>query len=89
MDQFLFGSLATVNLLAFLAFGMDKRRARRDKQRVPESTLLWLTFVTGVFGSWVGMSFFRHKTRKRSFRWKAVLVTVVNPLWLLLYLRFW
>ena len=89
MDQFLFGSLATVNLLAFLAFGMDKRRARRDKQRVPESTLLWLTFAAGVFGSWVGMSFFRHKTRKKSFRWKMVLVTIINPLWLLLYLRFW
>ena len=89
MDQFLFGSLATVNLLAFLAFGIDKRRARRDKPRVPESTLLWLTFATGVLGSWIGMSFFRHKTRRKRFQWKVVLVTIVNPLWLLLYLRFW
>ena len=39
-------------------------------------------------GSWVGMSFFRHKSSKRSFQMKMILVTVVNPLWLLIYLRF-
>ncbi len=89
MDRFLIGAFATVNLIAFLAFGMDKRRARRDKQRVPEATLLWMTFATGVVGGWFGMSFFRHKTRKRSFQLKMVLVTILNPLWLFLYWRFW
>ena len=89
MDQFLFGAIATVNLLSFLAFGIDKRRARREKHRVPESTLLGLAFATGLVGSWVGMSFFRHKSSKRSFKWKMVVVSVLNPLWLLLYLRFW
>lgn len=77
-----------VNVLSFLAFGLDKRRARRDKQRVPESTLLWLTFATGLIGSWLGLSYFRHKSGKRSFKLKMILVTIVNPLWLMIYLRF-
>ena len=89
MGTFLIGAFATVNLITFLAFGMDKRRARRGKQRVPEATLLWLMFATGLLGGWFGMSFFRHKTRKRSFQLKMVLVTVFNPLWLYLYLRHW
>lgn len=88
MDQFLFGAVAMVNLLAFLAFGWDKRRARREKQRVPESTLIWLAFATGLAGSWLAMAYFRHKTNKRSFKLKMILVTIVNPLWLMIYLRF-
>jgi len=79
---------AAINLIAFFAFGVDKRRARLGKRRTPESTLLLLSWLTGMVGGWAGMKVFRHKTKKTSFRLKMVLVTVVNPAWLLLWLHF-
>ncbi len=79
-------AVAAENLVTFLAFGWDKWMARRGSWRTPEKTLLGLMFATGIAGGWWGMSFFRHKTQKRSFRIRAVLVTVLNPAWILLWL---
>jgi uncharacterized membrane protein YsdA (DUF1294 family) len=76
------------NVATFLLFGFDKWRARRERRRVPESTLLWATFACGCVGAWVGMRLFRHKTQKVSFRRWAVLVTLLNPLWLLVWMEF-
>lgn len=79
-------AVAAVNLLTFLAFGLDKWKARRAARRVPEATLLWLTWATGLVGGWFAVSTFRHKTRKRSFRIRMYLATVFNLAWLLVWL---
>lgn len=55
--------LVIINLIAFLTFGADKRRARRDKRRVRESTLFLLAAIGGSIGALLGMYVFRHKTR--------------------------
>ncbi len=55
--------LVIINLIAFLTFGADKRRARRDKRRVRESTLFLLAVLGGSAGALLGMYVFRHKTR--------------------------
>jgi uncharacterized membrane protein YsdA (DUF1294 family) len=75
-----------INLLAFLVCGYDKLCARNGWRRVPEARLLALAFFGGCIGTWFAMSVFRHKTRKTSFRWRLLLLTVLNPLWLLLWL---
>ena len=80
--------LLLANLAAFAAFGWDKRRARRGGRRIPESRLILLGFALGFGGAWAGVYHFRHKTRKAWFRARLALVTVVNPTWLLLWLRF-
>ena len=85
MLGWIYGAVAVVNAVTFCMFGYDKVRARGGRRRVPEATLLWACFATGVVGGWVAMTTFRHKTRKTSFRIKMILVTLVNPLWLLLY----
>jgi uncharacterized membrane protein YsdA (DUF1294 family) len=77
---------ATMSLVAFFAFGIDKWKAKRNRWRIPEATLLLFAFLLGAPGAWLGSRTFRHKTVKTSFRVKLALVTVVNPLWLLLYL---
>ena len=41
--------------------------------------------VGGWIGAWIGMSWFRHKTQKQPFRRWAVLWTIVNPTWLLVW----
>ena len=79
---------AVINVIAFFAFGLDKRRARLGKRRTAEATLLLLVWLTGFVGGWAGMKVFRHKTKKISFRLKMVLLTVLNLAWPLLWLHF-
>ena len=55
--------LVIINLIAFLTFGADKRRARRDRRRVRERTLFLLAILGGSIGALLGMYVFRHKTR--------------------------
>ncbi len=60
--------LSGINILAFLVFGLDKRKARKDRWRVPEATLLLLAVIGGSAGALLGMVVFRHKTRHNKFR---------------------
>ena len=61
--------LPAINLAAFIAFGADKRRAKRREWRVPERTLFLLALLGGSLGAVCGMCAFRHKTRRRYFRY--------------------
>ena len=59
--------LLGINLLTFLVYGMDKWKARRDKWRVPEATLLMMAALGGSVGALLGMSVFHHKTKHKKF----------------------
>lgn len=59
--------LIVINLIAFLAMYMDKRRAQYGKWRIKEHTLFILAFLGGSIGAIVGMYTFRHKTQKARF----------------------
>ena len=59
--------IIAVNILAFSFMGIDKRRARAGLRRIPERSLFMTAIAGGVFGIWLGMYTFRHKTRKRAF----------------------
>lgn len=59
--------LCIVNLIAFIAFGIDKRRARKNKWRIPELTLIMFAAVGGSLGALIGMFFWHHKTKKLKF----------------------
>ena len=54
--------LAAINLAAFLAMGIDKFRASRQKWRIPERTLFLLAAIGGSLGGICGIYVFRHKT---------------------------
>lgn len=56
-----------INLIAFVVFGIDKRKARKGQWRVPESTLFILAIIGGSIGALLGMLAFRHKTKHRKF----------------------
>ena len=60
--------LLAVNLAAFITFGADKRRARRNEWRVPERTLFLLALAGGSLGAVCGMCAFHHKTKHWYFR---------------------
>ena len=56
-----------INLIAFLAMYIDKRRARNASWRIKESTLFTLVLLGGGIGGIAGMYTFRHKTKKMQF----------------------
>jgi len=59
--------LAAVNLMAFILCVADKWKAKRDRWRIPEATLLGLAALGGSVGLLIGMFAFRHKIRKPAF----------------------
>ena len=59
--------LAAVSLVTFIAYGVDKVKAKRGSERISERRLLALAFVGGAAGALLGMLLFRHKTRHLKF----------------------
>lgn len=56
-----------INLIAFLAMYIDKRKAQKSRWRIKESTLFTLVLLGGSIGGIAGMYTFRHKTKKMQF----------------------
>ena len=59
--------LVLINLIAFLAMFIDKRKAKKGKWRTKEATLLTLALIGGSIGALIGMYKFHHKTQKPRF----------------------
>ena len=56
------------SMVALVLFGTDKILSKMSKKRrVPEFTLMLVSAVGGVTGSFAGMILFMHKTRKLKF----------------------
>ena len=70
--------LAAINLATFFLFGMDKRRAVKQKRRIRIVTLLGCSFIGGAAGGLAGMYLFRHKTRKNYFTLGLPLMLVMQ-----------
>jgi uncharacterized membrane protein YsdA (DUF1294 family) len=79
------GYLVILSFAGLISMGMDKRRAIRNKWRIPERTLLLIAFIGGGIGSFLGMRIFRHKTKHRKF---VILLPIAAVLYaiLLIYL---
>lgn len=59
--------LCAINVVAFLAYGLDKQKARMKRWRIPEKVLLGLAAAGGSVGAYTGMKMFHHKTQKVKF----------------------
>ena len=77
-----------INVIAFLAFGWDKRQAERDGSRIAERTLIGLALFGGALGALIGQQVFRHKTKKQPFRTLLWLAAVINLLAAVVIFRF-
>ncbi len=56
-----------INIITFIVYADDKRRARRGSWRTSEATLVLLAVVGGSVGAVLAMLLLRHKTRHTRF----------------------
>ena len=73
---FLYGIL--VNILGFFFMFLDKRKAIKNKWRIPEKTLFLLALLGGSLGTTLGMHTFRHKTKHWYFRLGMPLILIIQ-----------
>ena len=59
--------LLIINAAGFLLMLVDKWKAKKNRWRVRESTLLLIAALGGSVGCLIGMYLFRHKTRHLKF----------------------
>lgn len=70
--------IGALNLMAFVAFGLDKRFSRRGDWRLPEKTLLLFAAAGGTIGALFGQFYFRHKTKKQPFKGRLYFIAVLQ-----------
>lgn len=70
--------LLAVNLLTFVIYGIDKYKARHNRWRVREASLLLLAILGGSIGALLAMRVFRHKTQHKKFRYGVPAILLVQ-----------
>ena len=70
--------LLLVNAAGFLLMLIDKWKARHNRWRIPEATLMWVAALGGSVGSLLGMYTVRHKTKHPKFTVGIPLILVAQ-----------
>ena len=81
----LFLVMFVMSVFTFLLYGIDKWKAKREKWRIKEKTLLISSVFFGSVGALLGMKVFRHKT-KHTYFWVINYTCLVIQIGLVLYL---
>lgn len=75
-------SYGVASILTLVIYGIDKRRARNDQWRIPESAIHSLELIGGWPGALIAQRLFRHKNRKVSFQVVFWLIVIAHlALW--------
>ncbi len=86
--KYLFIYLAIINAAAFLLMLIDKQKARKNRWRIPEATLIMSAVLGGSVGALLGMYAFRHKTKHLKFTLGVPFILVLQIfLAIFLYLK--
>lgn len=80
--------LIIINIVTFFTFGVDKRKAKKDKWRISEQALVTLMLIGGAFGGYFGMEKFRHKTQKTKFKVARVISFITLIIIIVLAVKF-
>ncbi|MBO5185654.1 MAG: DUF1294 domain-containing protein [Prevotella sp.] len=70
--------LLAVNVMACLVYGIDKWKAKRNKWRISETTLLMLAVIGGSIGALTGMKLWHHKTMHKKFKYGVPLILIAQ-----------
>ncbi len=71
--------LIIINIIADILFCADKRRAKKDKRRIPESILHLFELMGGIFSVTFLMFTIRHKNQKMSYK---LISFIILALWI-------
>ena len=69
MHQYSMYYLFAINIVSFFLYGIDKYKAKKNKWRISEATLLMIAVIGGSIGAWVGMRLWHHKTMHKKFKY--------------------
>ncbi len=86
LDQLLFLLLlyCVMSILSIVLYGLDKKAAIASRRRIRENTLHIISLLGGWPGALYARQYFRHKTRKISFRiqfWITVFLNIAIAAW--------
>ena len=70
--------LLAVNLITFMLYAIDKAKAKKNKWRIPEATLILFAFIGGSIGALFGMFALRHKTQHLKFKLLVPLAFILH-----------
>ena len=76
--KILLAYLLLINAVGFLLMLIDKWKARKNRWRIPEATLMTVAALGGSVGSLAGMYTVRHKTQHLKFTVGIPLILVVQ-----------
>ncbi|HEY7885545.1 MAG TPA: DUF1294 domain-containing protein [Cellvibrionaceae bacterium] len=77
---------ATLSVILFVIYGVDKKAAKNNRRREPENALHLFALAGGWPGAWLAQKVFKHKTIKQPFKfifWCTVILNTCLFLWLL------
>lgn len=86
--KFILLYLLIINAAGFLFMLADKWKAKKNRWRIPEATLMTVAVLGGSIGSLLGMYTVRHKTKHLKFTLGIPLilaVQIVAAVWILIY----
>lgn len=86
--KLLLAYLLIVNAVGFALMLIDKWKARKNRWRIPEATLMGIAALGGSVGSLLGMYTVRHKTQHPKFTLGIPLilaVQIVAATWFFIY----
>ena len=70
--------LLAVNIVTFLLYGIDKYKAKKNKWRISEATLLTMAAIGGSIGAWAGMRLWHHKTMHKKFKYGIPVIIILQ-----------
>ena len=70
--------LLAVNIATFLLYGVDKYKAKKNKWRISEATLLTMATIGGSIGAWAGMRLWHHKTMHKKFKYGIPIIIILQ-----------
>ena len=76
----LFAYLLLINAAGLIIMLVDKRKAIKNRWRIPEKTMFTLAILGGSLGIYAGMQLFRHKTKHAKFIFGIPLILSVQIL---------
>lgn len=70
--------LVAINLLGIIVTVADKKKAIKDKYRIPELDLWLIALLGGSLGTYIAMKIVRHKTKHKNFMIGIPIIIIIQ-----------